>query len=100
MQGAKNSRVLDPTKFLKITKVGASPGVVQGSSGGEVWPCCVCPGKTVTCLRVQTGVWGHLKWKEDSVVSWTFLFCCSEGQEDAAAFSHVHGVLLVTQTFS
>uniref|UniRef100_A0A8C3UYZ9 Eukaryotic translation initiation factor 4 gamma 3 n=1 Tax=Catharus ustulatus TaxID=91951 RepID=A0A8C3UYZ9_CATUS len=29
VQGAKNSRVLDPTKFLKITKVGASTSLLQ-----------------------------------------------------------------------
>lgn len=31
VQGTKNSRVLDPTKFLKITKVGASTGLIQSN---------------------------------------------------------------------
>ncbi|XP_010117060.1 PREDICTED: eukaryotic translation initiation factor 4 gamma 3 [Chlamydotis macqueenii] len=31
VQGAKNSRVLDPTKFLKITKVGAGMRVIQSN---------------------------------------------------------------------
>lgn len=30
MQGAKNSRVLDPTKFLKITKVGLQAESLSG----------------------------------------------------------------------
>ena len=42
MQGPKNSRVLDPTKFLKITKVGASTGLVQSNKNTEVLPRCVC----------------------------------------------------------
>lgn len=31
VQGTKNSRVLDPTKFLKITKVGDSMGLIQSN---------------------------------------------------------------------
>lgn len=31
VQGTKNSRVLDPTKFLKITKVGDSTGLTQSN---------------------------------------------------------------------
>ena len=42
VQGAKNSRVLDPTKFLKITKVGAGTRLVQSNRNAEVFPYGVC----------------------------------------------------------
>lgn len=45
VQGAKNSRVLDPTKFLKITKVGASIRPVQGNKNAEVLSYCICPSR-------------------------------------------------------
>lgn len=42
MQGAKNSRVLDPTKFLKITKVGASTRLIQSNKHAKGLFYCVC----------------------------------------------------------
>lgn len=55
VQGAKNSRVLDPTKFLKITKVGASTSLLQGNKAS------VSPGTTGTVCTGQNLGLGHVK---------------------------------------
>lgn len=62
MQGAKNSRVLDPTKFLKITKVGASTRLVQSNKNAKVLPYCVCLSrKDYYCVyRSKLGFWDIL----------------------------------------
>lgn len=58
VQGAKNSRVLDPTKFLKITKVGASTRLFQGNKTS------VSPGRTGTvCTGHNLGL-GRFKSSE------------------------------------
>lgn len=58
VQGAKNSRVLDPTKFLKITKVGASTRLLHGNKAS------VSPGRTRTeCTGQNLGL-GHFKSSE------------------------------------
>lgn len=51
MQGAKNSRVLDPTKFLKITKVGASTGLIQMPRSYQI--ASLHLGGTVTVFMVK-----------------------------------------------
>lgn len=58
MQGAKNSRVLDPTKFLKITKVGASASLIQDNKTS------ISPGRTgMVCTGQNMGL-GHFKSSE------------------------------------
>lgn len=63
MQGAKNSRVLDPTKFLKITKVGASIRLVQGNKNAEVLSYCICPSRKdrYGVYRSKLVFWSHFK---------------------------------------
>lgn len=62
VQGAKNSRVLDPTKFLKITKVGANIRLAPRNKNAEILPYCIGLSRKdrYGVYRSKPGVWDIL----------------------------------------